>query len=372
VGKPGQEAGTVNGVPRSIGTVSRESGLSLSALRFYDRAGILRPARVDPVTGYRWYTADQVAQARLIAALRQASMPLTAIRDVLAARHDPAVAGRLLDQQVTRLEDGLANARRHLTAARALLDRPHQPTTSLTVLGADLRSALATVRFAVSYDAGLPALSGVLFDYRGGTLRLVASDRYRLAVATVPVSNQDGPDARVIAPLSLVDQGVLAPTHQGTVAGQEVPAASTEVPIRLGPGTVVIGTARAVAVDADFPDYEQHLQKMPGRQVAVSTADLLHRLATGSVLTVAQPPGSVPHEVSVMKLAGGSVEVLDRAQPGAAGFNRGFLVEALGAGGADQLVLALDGPAAPLVITDPAQPGGVSLLMPTLLAVSSG
>lgn len=61
---------------RSIGALARESGLTVSALRFYDAAGVLRPARVDPATGYRWYDTDQVHSARLIAGLRAASMPL--------------------------------------------------------------------------------------------------------------------------------------------------------------------------------------------------------------------------------------------------------------------------------------------------------
>ena len=43
---------------RGIGAVARESGLSVSALRFYDSVGVLRPAHVDPTTGYRWYTAE--------------------------------------------------------------------------------------------------------------------------------------------------------------------------------------------------------------------------------------------------------------------------------------------------------------------------
>lgn len=35
---------------RSIGALARESGLTVGALRFYDAAGVLRPARVDPGT----------------------------------------------------------------------------------------------------------------------------------------------------------------------------------------------------------------------------------------------------------------------------------------------------------------------------------
>jgi len=59
---------------RSIGELARASGLSVSALRFYDGAGVLVPARVDPATGYRWYDAGQVRSARLIARLRRVGM----------------------------------------------------------------------------------------------------------------------------------------------------------------------------------------------------------------------------------------------------------------------------------------------------------
>lgn len=36
---------------RSIGEMARDSGLGVSALRFYDRTGVLVPAWVDPVSG---------------------------------------------------------------------------------------------------------------------------------------------------------------------------------------------------------------------------------------------------------------------------------------------------------------------------------
>jgi DNA polymerase-3 subunit beta len=157
---------------RSIGSIARESGLSVSALRFYDSAGVLRPAHVDPMTGYRWYTAEQVGQARLIAVLRRVSMPLPDICEVLAARHDQNAAGRLLDLHLRRLEDGLIDARHQLDDARQLLGERVTPMATMTVLGADLDDALAAVRFAMSKDPELPALCGVLLDYDGDTLRL--------------------------------------------------------------------------------------------------------------------------------------------------------------------------------------------------------
>lgn len=68
---------------RSIGEMARNSGLSVSTLRFYDGAGVLVPARVDPVSGYRWYGPEQLEESRLLARLRRAGMPLADIRLVL-------------------------------------------------------------------------------------------------------------------------------------------------------------------------------------------------------------------------------------------------------------------------------------------------
>lgn len=38
----------------SIGRFARISGLTVKALRHYDDVGLLRPARVDDATGYRY------------------------------------------------------------------------------------------------------------------------------------------------------------------------------------------------------------------------------------------------------------------------------------------------------------------------------
>jgi DNA-binding transcriptional MerR regulator len=68
----------------SIGEFARRSRLSPKALRFYDGLGLLSPARVDELSGYRYYEGPQLEQARLIAALRQVGMPLTCVKELLA------------------------------------------------------------------------------------------------------------------------------------------------------------------------------------------------------------------------------------------------------------------------------------------------
>ena len=67
----------------TIGELSRRSGLSPKALRLYDDSGLLRPARVDGATGYRYYRPGQLHRARLIGLLRRVGMPLADIARVL-------------------------------------------------------------------------------------------------------------------------------------------------------------------------------------------------------------------------------------------------------------------------------------------------
>ncbi|MFD4583163.1 MerR family transcriptional regulator [Streptomyces sp. NPDC058434] len=67
----------------TIGAFAARARLSQKALRLYDRLGLLTPAYVDAVTGYRWYRTEQVDRARLVALLRQIDMPLARIADVV-------------------------------------------------------------------------------------------------------------------------------------------------------------------------------------------------------------------------------------------------------------------------------------------------
>src|SRR3954454_4311556 len=74
----------------TIGTFAKASRLSPKALRLYDDLGLLTPARVDPVTGYRLYAPEQLDQARLVAWLRRLGMPLARIQHVTTLESDAA------------------------------------------------------------------------------------------------------------------------------------------------------------------------------------------------------------------------------------------------------------------------------------------
>ena len=86
-----------------IGRFARLVGLSVGALRHYDELDLLRPARVDPETGYRSYRRDQLETARTIARLRDLEVPLDGIRAYLGT-DDPAARRELLMDHRRRIE----------------------------------------------------------------------------------------------------------------------------------------------------------------------------------------------------------------------------------------------------------------------------
>ncbi|OZC78713.1 hypothetical protein CH251_02935 [Rhodococcus sp. 06-462-5] len=60
----------------TIGAFARSSGLTPSALRFYDDCALLVPAFIDAKSGYRYYTRAQAKRASIIRQLREIGLPV--------------------------------------------------------------------------------------------------------------------------------------------------------------------------------------------------------------------------------------------------------------------------------------------------------
>jgi DNA-binding transcriptional MerR regulator len=106
----------------TISEFGRRSGLSHKALRLYDLSGLLPPAEVDPVSGYRLYSADQLERARRISLLRRLEMPLGTVAEVLAGTDEEAV--HRLDRWWAEQEASMRARRGSLDYLRAQLTRP--------------------------------------------------------------------------------------------------------------------------------------------------------------------------------------------------------------------------------------------------------
>jgi DNA-binding transcriptional MerR regulator len=107
----------------AIGDFSRASHLTVKTLRHYHETGLLKPAQIDPQTGYRRYTTEQIPVAQIIKRFRDLDMPLNEIRAVLSA---PDVQARndLIAAHLKRLENDLARTRTAVASLRKLLEHP--------------------------------------------------------------------------------------------------------------------------------------------------------------------------------------------------------------------------------------------------------
>jgi DNA polymerase-3 subunit beta len=344
---------------RTIGEIARASGLGVSALRFYDSAGVLVPAAVDPVTGYRRYGERQILAARLIAGLRRVGMPVAEIARAVAELPDNDAVRKILDEHLLRLEDGLTEARRELSRLHHLLDAGYTveetAVTRINLPADALTAVLDAVRFAASADPDLPIINGVLFETEAETLTVVATDRFRLAVAGAPATIS-GPPVRVVAPLPFVD--ALRPLLTG------------DVTLDFTPETLSVATPAgrvdAKPLDVSFPDHRRLPDPGPaGRRVTVDAAGL--RAAVHAATAVTREHDGVAYEIAILAVdPAGTLRTAEETEWAAdtqshVAVNREFLLQALDAGGPGQLILELDGPIKPLAVrgTD-----GYSLLMP--------
>ena len=100
----------------AIGEFSDRSGLSVKRLRTYAAEGLLVPAAVDPVSGYRYYSPGQLADAQVIDALRRADVPLA---DIRAFMHQPSA--EQLDAWVRQLHTDAEQRQEALAVARQVL-----------------------------------------------------------------------------------------------------------------------------------------------------------------------------------------------------------------------------------------------------------
>ncbi|MFI5999070.1 MerR family transcriptional regulator [Streptomyces sp. NPDC051366] len=358
---------------RSIGEMARDSGLSVSALRFYDSAGVLAPAWVDPASGYRWYGSEQLEESRLLAGLRRAGMPVADIRLVLAgwSGADTDLVRKLLQAHLRRLELGLSDARSEFSAIRSLLECRENPMTSLRtttvrslVSAPELAAALDAVRFAASTDPELPMLGGVLFDIEGDELRVVATDRYRMAVAHAGTTGHGGPRVQVIVPSPLADAMRALLSDDASV---QLAVHGDRVALEAGDRQ-----AAGQCLDHDFPDYRRLVRLPAGRRRAlVDVPAFREAVETGPVrASEVREQNGVFCELSVLKVtADGVVTVCEDGDDDKdrVAVNREFLLRALAAGARDQLVLEFGAPTAPLAIRRTDTEDAFSILMPVRL-----
>ncbi|MBK1787030.1 MerR family transcriptional regulator [Prauserella cavernicola] len=194
----------------SIGEFAHASGLTPKALRLYDELGLLRPADVDPRSGYRTYEPDQLARARLVAWLRGLGMPLARIRIVCDL--PPRSAAAEVASYWRQVEADTA-ARKELAAF--LVDHLSGKDVDMTDMPVRL-----TLRSAARTDRGLVRQTNEDAAYPGGRLFAIA-DGFGAQGADSAAGSSAGAAGAAVA--------ALAPRDTDVAAGSLLAALATAV-----------------------------------------------------------------------------------------------------------------------------------------------
>jgi DNA polymerase III subunit beta len=240
---------------------------------------------------------------------------------------------------------------------------------AVTLVASEFAEALRQVVRAASSDDTLPVISGVLMTAEGAGLRLVATDRYRLAVRDLPGTSVLRENQQVLVP------GRALSELQRLLSGAE------SVTLRLGErdASFEVGQVRLTTrlIEGEFPPYQKLIPENYPNQLIVNREALLDavrrvRLLVKDAITpvrVSLRPDGVECTVVTQEL-GQATEDLDAKYSGTElvmGFNPAFLIDGLEAVGGDEVALETLDPMKPATLQSTESDDYLYLLMPVRL-----
>ncbi len=200
----------------TIGTFSLLTGLSIPTLRHYDELGLLRPASVDPRTGYRRYGYAQVGIGRRVRLLREAELSTEELATILN--------GTDADARVV-LDRRRADLRERAGRVEAVLERLTDTERAETPMTTATDFRLATVNLGVDSQADLEVaarfwgevLGTALEDWGDGGRQVVLGEGDGIGFLNVRVRSAEEPHFGHRTAFGLAVIG-LEETHQRALA----------------------------------------------------------------------------------------------------------------------------------------------------------
>ncbi|WP_261560423.1 MerR family transcriptional regulator [Frankia tisae] len=139
----------------TIGDFARRGLVSVRMLRHYDAIGLLRPARVDPASGYRFYDAGQLARLNRIIALKDLGFTLAQVRALVDEQVGVDELRGMLRLRRAELAATIAADTARLARVqarlRAIESEGHMPTDSVVIKSVAAVRVAELVATAASY-----------------------------------------------------------------------------------------------------------------------------------------------------------------------------------------------------------------------------
>ena len=223
----------------------------------------------------------------------------------------------------------------------------------VSVPEATLKDLMDRTGFAMANQDVRYYLNGMLLDLREHTLRCVATDGHRLALAETQIETTVAAPRQVIVPRKGINElRGLFESGEGSV---ELEFARNHLRVRRGDVTFT-----SKLIDGRFPDYEAVIPIGADKEVRLQRDELRAALQRAAILSNEKYRG-VKLEVSPNRLrivahnpeqeeAVEEVEARTGVSDLSVGFNVNYLLDALGALGGDEVLLCLrDGQSSCLV-----------------------
>lgn len=222
---------------------------------------------------------------------------------------------------------------------------------------------------AVSRDETRPILTGVLMVIEGDTLRMVATDSYRLAVREMTLEAGSRDEMEVVVPGKAIEE---VPKLAG--AAETVSLAVSENQVVFEFADTVYVSRR---IEGSFPNYRQLIPKERETVVTVSREELLDAVRRVSLLAQHNAPLRMKVTDSTLSLSATTADVGEatedlmvksEGQDVEIAFNHAFLTDGIASVGAEEVLLQFVSPLKPGVL----RPADVAedftyLLMPVRL-----
>jgi len=150
-----------------IGEFSKFCFVTVKTLRYYDRIGLLPPARVDDTTGYRYYSAEQVSSLNRILALKDLGLTLEQIGSLADGDMPTDQIRGMLRLREIELRQQMEDDQSRLAQVEWRLQQMERSDTSLdhdVVIKAVAEQSVASIREKAAVDRIL-ALFGEVYSF---------------------------------------------------------------------------------------------------------------------------------------------------------------------------------------------------------------
>jgi len=106
-----------------IGEIAAFFGVSVKAMRVYERMGIITPVKIDEQTGYRYYSADQVKYLSTLLELKSLGFTLAEVRRLLQGGMDKDIFMEALVHKQAKWQDAISSAENKIHAMEKIKER---------------------------------------------------------------------------------------------------------------------------------------------------------------------------------------------------------------------------------------------------------